>query len=316
MIKSIAIIGSFQKYYEDVVGLISFFTNNGLRVTSPYKSRIDEKRRGFVIFEADDKSLTDIDIQNDTLRKIFLSEAVYVYNPEGYVGKTTCYEIGILMCKRKPLYFFEYPEDLPVPVSKEHVLTPQEFVNEVKKERIKFEQGRDLSDRGISSFKVVFGTVKENIVICGSMSFFNEMKEIKWKIESMGINAVIPEDESELIDKFSAKQFEDFKRKVSQSYLRKIRDNETRAVLVYNQEKNGKKNYIGANTLVEIAMAFTWNRKIFLFDNIYPPLEDELVAWECIPLERDVSKLEKYLREIINDSEKYIQTDMFDTFQN
>lgn len=38
-------------------------------------------------------------------------------------------------------------------------------------------------------------------------------------------------------------------------------------------------------------MAFTWNRKIFLFNDIYSPLKDELMAWDCICLNGDLNKL-------------------------
>ena len=38
-------------------------------------------------------------------------------------------------------------------------------------------------------------------------------------------------------------------------------------------------------------MAFTWNRKIFLFNEIYSPLKDELMAWDCICLNGDLNKL-------------------------
>lgn len=40
-----------------------------------------------------------------TLDKIIRADMVYVYNPNGYVGKTTCYEIGFCFSK-KSLYIF------------------------------------------------------------------------------------------------------------------------------------------------------------------------------------------------------------------
>jgi hypothetical protein len=47
----------------------------------------------------------------------------YVVAPEGYVGKTTCYEIGRVLQAGKPLYFSNAPQDLPI-------LVPSRFVIE------------------------------------------------------------------------------------------------------------------------------------------------------------------------------------------
>ena len=76
-------------------------------------------------------------------------------------------------------------------------------------------------------------------------------------------------------------------------------------------------NYIGANTLVELATAFTWNRKIFLFNNIYPPLRDELIAWNCICLNGDLKKVKKVLmkEEIVFNKQEHLQLSLFDDYK-
>ncbi|MEI6499234.1 MAG: hypothetical protein WCO23_04675, partial [bacterium] len=40
------------------------------------------------------------------------------------------------------------------------------------------------------------------------------------------------------------------------------------AILVCNYDKNGIKNYVGGNTLMEIGFAYTADKKIFLMNNI------------------------------------------------
>lgn len=117
------------------------------------------------------------------------------------------------------------------------------------------------------------------------------MVACKNQLELKGLNCVVPKDEQDLVNLFSEEQMIQFKRKVSNAYLKKIRDKNTIAVLIYNGEKNGKENYIGANTLVEIAMAFMWNRRIYLLNDIYEPLKDELIAWNCICLKGNLNKL-------------------------
>lgn len=320
MYRSVAIIGSFQKYYEDVCGLISVFRKNGFYVTSPHLSKITHSRYGFVIFEADDKTLSDDEIQTDTLRKILNADAVYVYNlpnestpiDKGYVGKTTCYEIGILMAKNKPIYYLYPPNDLPIPIVKDQIISPQDFIDKFKSNEEAFLLPHKVRPESNSALKAVFA--KPSLLICGSMKFFDEMKKVQEELTVLGIDAIIPDDESDIPKSITTEAFNEFKRKVSQNYLKKIRDTGTIAILVLNEEKGGIANYIGANTLAETAMAFTWNRKVFIYNDFYPPLSDELSAWEAVSIHRDLKVIKKYFDESVTkftDDSETLQMDLF-----
>lgn len=116
MAYTVAIIGSFKKYYSEILDIIQIFKRAGLYVLSPKESYINGRIDDFVIFESDRKDFSPAEIQMITLDKIIKADMVYVYNPNGYVGKTTCYEIGFCFSKKKPIYFFDYPDDLPIPV--------------------------------------------------------------------------------------------------------------------------------------------------------------------------------------------------------
>lgn len=317
--QSVAIIGSFQKFYTEVTELISLFSNRGLIVTSPYKSKIVETRSvvngsGFVIFDADDKAQTDVEIQLDTLRKILKADAVYVYNPMGYVGRTTCFEIGVLISKNKPLYYFAPPTDLPVPLSPKQILDPDSFATTVLNRTIQFELPNNLSVAGLSSFNSVFNRTKHSLVLCGSMNFYDKMMCIQSEMEKSGVLTIVPTSEDSELHSLPEAELRRFKRQVSNSYLRKIRDKKTLAILVVNEDKHGQQNYIGANTLVEIGMAFTWGKKIFLLNDIYEPLKDELLAWDCESIQGDLSKIVQYFTNqgmYTNDSSE--QLTMFDS---
>lgn len=243
MYRSVAVIGSFQKFYEDVCGLISVFRKNGFNVTSPYLSQITNSRYGFVIFEADDQTLSDDEIQTDTLRKILNADAVYVYDlpiegktppDKGYIGRTTCYEIGILMAKNKPIYYLYPPDDLPVPITSEQILDPQTFITKFKAHETSFLLPKKEKLECNSALKAVFG--RSSLLVCGSMKFFNAMQKTKNILEALGLDVIIPEDETFLPEQ-TPQEFNEFKRKVSQEYLKKIREQGTLAILVYNEEK-------------------------------------------------------------------------------
>ena len=57
------------------------------------------------------------------------------------------------------------------------------------------------------------------------------------------------------------------------------------------QKKNNIKNYIGPNSLCEIAFSFYYKRKIYLLNDIYEPFKDELEGCGVIPLNGDLNKL-------------------------
>ena len=110
---------------------------------------------------------------------------------------------------------------------------------------------------------------KKHIVICGSMSNYQEMLACQKKLERHYIPSIVPKEENDLIQRLSVEDFNVFKRDVSNQYLRKIREKNVIAILVVNSTKESIPNYIGANTFAEIAMAFCWRRRIFLLYDIF-----------------------------------------------
>jgi hypothetical protein len=126
---AIALIGSFRELnYPRVKACIELFIGAGLQVVSPAGTPI--VRGGeFVRFATDSADLSDAEIQTVTLERIFSADAVYVVTgSNGYVGRTTCYEIGRVVQRCQPIYFSEVPDDLPVHIPLEHVATPEAFV--------------------------------------------------------------------------------------------------------------------------------------------------------------------------------------------
>lgn len=127
------------------------------------------------------------------------------------------------------------------------------------------------------------------IVISGSMQFLNEMKKYKRLIEKKGFTVILPEEDN--WDKITPEQINNFKRIVSKRYFDIIADANTTALLVVNSDKKGVKNYIGANTFAEIAIAFYFEKKLYLLNDIYGPYSDELLAWNVIPLKGNLNLL-------------------------
>lgn len=125
--------------------------------------------------------------------------------------------------------------------------------------------------------------MKKAIILCGSMKVKEKIFVIRDILCNGGFDVLLPEVCIENVDKAE----------VSRTYFEKIIDNDC-YVLIINEEKDGIKNYIGPNTLCEIAFGFYYNRKIFLLHDIYELYKDELTAWGVIPLNGNLDKINKF----------------------
>jgi len=126
-ISSVAIIASFRQHYEEALRALQVFHDNGIEVTSPKGTPIVEPGIAFVRFRSDCAQATDGTVQSIAMHRILRANAVYVVAPDGYVGRTTCYEIGRVIQAARPVYFSERPTDLPICVPEDHIATPQEL---------------------------------------------------------------------------------------------------------------------------------------------------------------------------------------------
>jgi hypothetical protein len=116
------------------------------------------------------------------------------------------------------------------------------------------------------------------------------MLELQHQLSLKGIQSIVPEDERHL-KPLSESDFSKMKRRMSERYFRIIRRRNVYGILVANYEKHGRANYIGPNTLAEIAIAVNARKRIFLLKDVYAELKEELVAWEAKSLNGNLQLL-------------------------
>src|SRR5579859_6504731 len=121
---SAAVIGSFRQHYDAVCQAIGQFLLAGWHITSPSGAEIMTPGIPFVRFTTDPDDWDDPTVQTIALHRILRADLVYVVAPEGYVGRTTCYEIGRAVQADRPIYFSSAPHDLPLRVPVERVADP------------------------------------------------------------------------------------------------------------------------------------------------------------------------------------------------
>ncbi|TAL47977.1 hypothetical protein EPN87_01705 [archaeon] len=137
------------------------------------------------------------------------------------------------------------------------------------------------------------------ITICGSTKFLEEMRNVKSLLEKQGHIALIPLSAeinqtktfwNELRNK-DIKRFASLKGERMKGHFEKIKSSE--AILVLNYDKDGKTNYIGPNTLMEMGVAFDYGKKIFVLNPL--PNNDfyeELVSMSPTVLDGNLSKID------------------------
>jgi len=134
------------------------------------------------------------------------------------------------------------------------------------------------------------------IVIAGSMQFADQMMDFKQRLEERGHHVEVSretgrmagktDEEKEAIKldlKYNQNAIKDFWQKMDGAD----------ALLVLNYDKHGIKNYIGGNTLMDMAMAHFWNQKIFLLNPVpdIPFYRTEIEAMRPTIINGDITKI-------------------------
>jgi len=131
------------------------------------------------------------------------------------------------------------------------------------------------------------------IGIIGSMQFTEKMLETQKMLSELGHEAFLTDLHKSLVGKSDE---EKEKIKLHQKYnMDAIRIfwkamQGADAVLVLNYDKNGVRNYIGGNTLMEIGFAHVLNQKIFLLNPIpeIPYYKTEVEAMKPVIIKGDL----------------------------
>ncbi|MFZ6015606.1 MAG: hypothetical protein ACOYUZ_04615 [Patescibacteria group bacterium] len=120
------------------------------------------------------------------------------------------------------------------------------------------------------------------ITLCGSIAFFEEMQKVQQELEFMGHEVKIPpthiEDESgkmiPVADYYNRRKSAgddeiwvwERKSEAMKNHFEKVEWAD--AILVLNYDKKGIAGYIGANTLLEMGLAFHLAKPIYLLRQI------------------------------------------------
>lgn len=134
------------------------------------------------------------------------------------------------------------------------------------------------------------------IGIIGSMQFTKKLVEYRNQLREMGHDAFITEFHKAMVGKGDA-EIEEIKlqQKFTMDAIREFWDamQGADAVFVLNLDKNGIKNYVGGNTLMEIGFAYVLKQKIFMLNPVpdMPYCKTEIEAVKPVIINGDLTKI-------------------------
>ncbi len=140
------------------------------------------------------------------------------------------------------------------------------------------------------------------LVICASLEFTYQIKEIAEQLIKLGHEVVIPKTSEMILNgEVTLEQIKQEKENgeisnrakkydVIRYYFEKIKNAD--AILVLNYDKRGIKNYIGGNVFLEMGFAHVLGKKIFLLNEI-PDIfyKDEIKSMNPIILKGNLNEI-------------------------
>jgi hypothetical protein len=140
---------------------------------------------------------------------------------------------------------------------------------------------------------------RKTIALCCSLDFAREVVEISEQLKAQGFAVILPAtvQKMQAANDYDVNHYKtwradssDYHKKgeLIQRHFKEIASSD--AILVVNNTKHGKPNYIGGNTFLEMGIAFYLNKQVFILNDIPTdsPYEEEIRGFEPIVLKRSL----------------------------
>jgi nucleoside 2-deoxyribosyltransferase len=133
-IKDCVVIGSFRKHYTSIVDFICLIEHK-YKVLSPMRSHIVDAMDDFVILDSDilnatcEKEIQVAYIETKVLDNIRKASFIYVYNPGGFIGTGTAFEIGFAIKENKKICAAFKPKDKFLRSYISKIVPPEDFLD-------------------------------------------------------------------------------------------------------------------------------------------------------------------------------------------
>ncbi len=122
---SIVISGSFRRYFDGISETVKAFETMGVDVLLPKASKVINPGDEFAVLETDDTDDPKT-LEQRHLDAITAADALYLYDPDGYIGDSSKMELGWAVALGKPVFCKELVADSTLKFFCGTVATPEE----------------------------------------------------------------------------------------------------------------------------------------------------------------------------------------------
>jgi nucleoside 2-deoxyribosyltransferase len=142
---------------------------------------------------------------------------------------------------------------------------------------------------------------KKTVVICTSAAFYKHANELAETLEKMGYKVVVPATAVRMKQEnnYNVERIKTWYDKPEDAYIKQGRAKKHfeevakgDAVLVVNDDKPGKPNYIGPNTMMEWGLGYYLGKPVFLLNSVAKDHNayEEMLSM-ATPIDGDLSKI-------------------------
>lgn len=126
--------GSFTKHFAEIKRTIEIFSAAGIEVLAPKQSEIVAEYDGFALFRdevgKDPRFIELLYLHN--LKRLGENGFSYFVDPDGYIGKSACYELGIAQLINTRCFFSHKLSDHPAYVHDRSIWPAESLVKYIK----------------------------------------------------------------------------------------------------------------------------------------------------------------------------------------
>lgn len=122
---SVVISGSFRRYFDGIRETVKAFEALNIDVLSPKASKVINPGEAFAVLETDDTSDPQT-LEQRHLDAITAADALYLYDPDGYISDSSKMELGWAVALGKPVFCKELVADSTLKFFCGSVATPEQ----------------------------------------------------------------------------------------------------------------------------------------------------------------------------------------------
>ena len=131
---TVVVSGSFRRFFAEIQKTVLAFESLGMAVLSPAASKVINLGEEFAILSTD-KTSDPKALEQAHLDAIAKADALYLCNPEGYLGNSSVMELGFALALGKPVFCKEIATDFAIKLFCGTMATPKEVKDALSKRK-------------------------------------------------------------------------------------------------------------------------------------------------------------------------------------